>query len=307
MILSRFLLFLLVSQDQPDQYNPFDKQVNIFNEQGELLQVEYANKAGKLGDPLLCGISKVDNEVVICAPTSKRKYALLDQRGIDKISKIDPNFYLGFSGIGGDGQYLVNTVREHCVRQRIEKGYPPSIMIPVTKISEIQHSASLKNLGRPLGVETVTMGWDSRSKLMEMYVNQPSGKSLLSKPHNFSDIPFLVGDYWSLKAAAIGRLSSLYIPRLEKEFSSSMTSLQIGEKFQELIGTSKNVEDNNQPEDGEDDYREFYLIRFDEQRQECRSHHFPSFPKFCAFCRSRSQLPTTSIKHDDDSEQRERE
>jgi 20S proteasome subunit alpha 4 len=178
--ISLLCLLLALLSSSSMKMDPYDKMVNVFSDKGELLQVEYARKAGMLGDPILCGVSAVDNEIVVCVPTSKQKHILLDHRSIDKISKIDPNFFLGFSGLGGDGQALVNTMREKCVVHKIRDGFPSSLSWAASKISKLQHKASLQNNRRPFGLQTLLLGRDAKTNKMEIYLIDPSGSYFLS-------------------------------------------------------------------------------------------------------------------------------
>jgi 20S proteasome alpha/beta subunit len=122
------LLFILGFEAQSSSFSSkndhkFEKDITLFSENGELLQVNYAKNAALKGDAVLCGISS-ENEIVICA--SSRKFSsLLDRRSIGKLMKIDKNMYCTFAGLSGDGQHLMNAARLMCVKTRTDLGFPP--------------------------------------------------------------------------------------------------------------------------------------------------------------------------------------
>jgi hypothetical protein len=89
------------------------------------------------------------------------------------------------------------------------------------------------------------------------------------------------GDFSSVKAMAIGRLSSLYLPRLETEYNEESSSAKIAQKFHEITGGNIETESSSSSKSGdtsiEDNYKEFYLIKYDEATDSCHSLFFPNY------------------------------
>jgi 20S proteasome alpha/beta subunit len=75
----------------------YDKSINIFLPQGDLLQVCYAELAAEIGESVLC-LPTSDDGFIACIPSDLIHDILVDKRGIDKISKIDDEIWLAFSG-----------------------------------------------------------------------------------------------------------------------------------------------------------------------------------------------------------------
>ncbi len=157
------------------QNHPYDKSVLYFSKEGELLQVQYARKAGLQGETALCGISAED-EIVVCIPRTKKLQILMDQKVYDKIMRIDKEKFLVFAGLGGDGRSIVEFARNFCVKIASQLNFPPALVSVSNHISQLQHEASLMGNRRPFGVQTLLLGYSPEKKKMEIYFNEPSGK-----------------------------------------------------------------------------------------------------------------------------------
>ena len=108
------------AQMKQDRY---DKLINVWSPGGELLQVNYAEQAGRKGLPVVCLKAKDGDEdivVLCCARTSHS--SLLDRRSVDKVSKVDEKgeIWVAFSGLAGDGNALVRLSRKICSNYRLQ-------------------------------------------------------------------------------------------------------------------------------------------------------------------------------------------
>ena len=119
-----------------------DKNVNLFSDEGELLQVQYARKAGLQGGSVICATS-VNNDVAICIPNSSELPILLDRRSVDKVSKIDDDIWFAFSGLAGDGRALISQARKYCIDYRSQFGCPPTGRNVASIMGQLQHEATL--------------------------------------------------------------------------------------------------------------------------------------------------------------------
>ena len=79
------------------QTSRYDKSINVFSPEGDLLQVCYAELAAEKGETVLC-LPTSDDGFIVCIPSDPNHDILIDKRVIDKISKIDNEIWLAFSG-----------------------------------------------------------------------------------------------------------------------------------------------------------------------------------------------------------------
>jgi len=101
----------------------YDKLINVWSPDGELLQVNYAETAGRRGLPVVCLKAKEGDEdiVVLCCARSSHS-SLLDRRSVDKVNKVDEKggIWVAFSGLAGDGNALVRLSRKICSNYRLQ-------------------------------------------------------------------------------------------------------------------------------------------------------------------------------------------
>ena len=105
-----------------------DKQVNVFNSEGDLPQLAYADVAASRGETVIC-LTTEDGAVVLCTPTASNA-PLLDRRVVDKVSKVDEDgIWAAFAGLAGDGRALVRVSRRVCANYRLMFNAPPPCAI----------------------------------------------------------------------------------------------------------------------------------------------------------------------------------
>ena len=168
-LLLQIILLLIISAHIHSSSNSFrrtryDKNVNVFSNEGELLQVEYARKAGRRGSSIIC-VDCEDNEILlmISSPTKRKANStvimdmddiddrtsydsydtLLDKRSVDKLSRIHDNLWLAFSGLGGDGRYLLNEARVFSVAFKRNFGFPPTPFSVARELASLQHKSTI--------------------------------------------------------------------------------------------------------------------------------------------------------------------
>ena len=122
-------------------YSQYDQMVNLFDPNGELLQVKYAEKASSKGNPLICFIS----ENVLCLVCRSPPYDnLFDHTTIDKVEKVDDEIWASYCGLAGDGKALIRSSRSFSVGFRKQFGFPPPVVAMAKHIGDAQHEATLK-------------------------------------------------------------------------------------------------------------------------------------------------------------------
>lgn len=119
----------------------YDQSINLFNPNGRLLQVDYAETASKKGSPIISFI--LNNSVVILTP-SRSFDNQLDRRCIDKVEKIDDNIFAGYTGLAGDGRAVIRLSRSVASDFRRSFGSSPPVSFIAKRIGDFQHQATLK-------------------------------------------------------------------------------------------------------------------------------------------------------------------
>ena len=152
----------------------YDKNVNLFSSSGDLLQVQYAKKAGLRGASVLCSES-VDGDIILCVPTPMEIQTLQDRRSVDKVTKISDGLWMAFSGLAGDGRALTRAAREFCLDYNHRFGSIPTVRSVARCIGELQHESTLTGGKRPFGVQVVLIGEDEPGGKLAIYNSEPSG------------------------------------------------------------------------------------------------------------------------------------
>lgn len=135
------IVYLNISTFSVINASQYDQMVNLFDPNGELLQVKYAERASSKGMPLICFISE-DCVVVLCR--SPPHDSLLDLRTMDKVEKVDDDIWAAYCGLAGDGKSLIRSSRTFSLQFRKMFGYAPPVVSVARAIGDTQHEATLK-------------------------------------------------------------------------------------------------------------------------------------------------------------------
>lgn len=200
----------------------YDRSITVFSPKGDLLQVEYAQKAVEQGSLVIAAANEEDS-VVLCvgsgaaeellgkegggsATTPSRLSILVDaEKNVErKLCKVDEGIYMAFAGLSADGRVLLTYLRTECQNYRLQYNTPPPLEHVAKYVSDIQHRFTLTGGARPFGVGCLLIGFD-RSE---------GGKgNIRPRIHRCDPGGFL--SEWS--AVAIGRGGQGAIKALEKE------------------------------------------------------------------------------------------
>lgn len=148
-----------------------------FSPSGDLLQVEGADMAGMLGNPLIACVSEVDQSIVLCTKPLPLQ-SLMDSRSIDKVSKVDSNIWIAFSGLAGDGRSLVRLARQFCSSFRMEFGCAPPVIAVARELGDIQHKCTMGSKERPYGVHCLILGFDDIANDESKTINEDEGDDM---------------------------------------------------------------------------------------------------------------------------------
>lgn len=215
------------------QRSRYDRRVNVFSPDGELLQASYADAAADRGDLVLAAVTK-DGSVIICKQTPKNNKLLVPKSkswpGDNKIRSVNDLAFAIFSGLLGDSLSLLSKTQNFAIRLKATIGSEASITTIATKVSELQHSSTLQGGERPFGVNTILLGHDSEARSSS---NRNSSSSMgvhkerEEKRNTRSNKPKIFcinasGNVYQCSACAIGKGSSLALQELEESYSEEM-------------------------------------------------------------------------------------
>lgn len=151
-----------------------DKQVNVFNSEGDLPQLAYADVAASRGETVIC-LTTEDGAVVVCTPTASNA-PLLDRRVMDKVSKVDEEgIWAAFAGLAGDGRALVRVSRRVCANHRLMFNAPPTLRYLTKCVADAQHEATLSGSERPFGVNLLLFGFEQGAEEPSVFLSKASG------------------------------------------------------------------------------------------------------------------------------------
>lgn len=170
----------------------YDKSINVFSPEGELLQVAYAEIASFKGSTCIC-MPVLDNGhgLLVCIENDIDFDVLLDKRTVDKISKVDENIWICFSGLAGDGRSMIRNARNFCAEYHMKFGCSPAVSALANHLGSLQHQATLAGSKcmhvqsillliydldeRPLGVNILVIGFDEVNPYPKIFSTRPSG------------------------------------------------------------------------------------------------------------------------------------
>jgi len=218
----------------------YDKSATLFSDEGELLQVVYAQNAASRGSSIVSAPCKEGDLFLFSLPlsttqsTSGSQTRLLDRRSIDNVAKIHDQVWVAFSGLAGDGRSILKQARNFAVEFNLKYGFFPSASTIASHIGEVQHAVTLSGDRRPYGIQVLTIGYDDLQKSFCVHLSEPSG------------------EVSSWNAVAIGKDSRRYIQRMEQLLGDDMKyrpKKDIVSFFQEVltpIGISSSSDNNEE-------------------------------------------------------------
>jgi proteasome alpha subunit len=183
----------------------YDRAITIFSPDGRLYQVEYAQEAVKRGLTAI-GIVCVDGGVLIA---ERRKFsALIDEKTLEKVIKIDDHIGAAYAGLGPDARVLMDAARTTCQIHRLLYDEDIPVETLVKRICDIKQSYTLYAGARPFGVSFIFLGVDGEKAYL--YGTEPGGS------------------YAGYKAHAVGMGAQAALEILEKELAGKELKLEEG-------------------------------------------------------------------------------
>jgi len=154
----------------PQQVMGYDRAITVFSPEGRLLQVEYAKKAVGAGAMTL-GIVHKDGVLLVADRRIREK--LLVAESIKKISQIDENIVITFSGMTMDARVIVKKCRVFAQQHKLTYGEKVDVEGAVKFVSDMEQSYTQYGGIRPFGVSLLFAGVDKKGN--QLFETDPSG------------------------------------------------------------------------------------------------------------------------------------
>lgn len=203
--------------DMQHQVMGYDRSATMFSPDGYILQVEYAEKAVRLGSASI-GINCSDGIVIVA--DKGQKDSLIIPESAEKIYEIDEHIIASAAGILSDGRILINHLRLIAQQHRVTYDSPIDVESTIREISDIKQQYTQHPGVRPFGVSLIIAG-----------VQGDEGKLYTSD---------ITGNYFEYVAVAIGENDSKIKEILRKKHRKDM-EIEEGIKlcfdiFKEVLG-----------------------------------------------------------------------
>lgn len=179
----------------------YDRSVGMFSPDGLLLQVEYAEKAVKLGSSVLGIVTK---EGIVFVADRKIKSKLLVKDSFKKIFTVDDHIVVSGSGVMSDGRRLIEQAQITAQEHKVKFQNAIDILSLVKETANIQQYYSQAGGLRPFGVSLLIAGIEDKTPIL--YQTTPSGI------------------YMRFLARCVGSLSNKINDDLEKEYKNNLSN-----------------------------------------------------------------------------------
>lgn len=187
-------------EDIQQQQMGYDRAATMFSPNGRILQVEYAEKAIRLGS---ASIGIVCKDSVIIVSDRRQRDKLLVEESANKIHEIDDHIIAVSAGIVSDARVLIDKARLISQQHRVSYDSEPSTESIVRDIADIKQQFTQYGGSRPFGVSMMFAGFNGEAVLYA------------------TDI---TGNYLRYKANAIGEDDEKIKEILREKYKSGMTT-----------------------------------------------------------------------------------
>lgn len=178
----------------------YDRSVGMFSPDGLILQVEYAEKAVKLGATVLGIVTKTG---VVFIGDRKITSKLLVKDSFRKVFEIDEHIGIAGAGAMSDGRRLIEESQNIAQKHKVEYQIPIDTISLVKDIANIQQHFSQSGGLRPFGVSLLVGGFEGGKGIL--YQTTPSGM------------------YMRFLARSVGSLADELNVKLEEEYKENLT------------------------------------------------------------------------------------
>lgn len=208
--------------DMQHQAMGYDRTATMFSPEGHLLQVEYAEKAVRVGSS---SIGMVCSDGVFILADKRIDDKLMVKESASKISEIDSHIITSFAGILSDARILVERAQVLAQQHRVTYNSPIEPELVIKEIANMKQQFTQYGGARPFGVSMMVAGI-SRKKA-EVFV---------------SDV---TGNYFSYHANVVGENDDKIREELREKYKQDITIKQgvklALEIFEKVQGTKFNI------------------------------------------------------------------
>lgn len=203
--------------DMQHQAMGYDRTSTMFSPEGHLLQVEYAEKAVRLGS---ASIGMVCSNGVFIISDKRVTDKLIVMKSASKIYEIDSHIIGSVAGIVSDARVLIEKVQLLAQQHRVTYDSPIEPELIIKDISNIKQQFTQYGGARPFGVFIMIAGLNDKKP--ELYTSS------------------VTGNYFGYKANAIGENDEKIKEKLREKYKLDM-NLKKGVKlaldiFKEIQG-----------------------------------------------------------------------
>ena len=202
--------------DMQHQAMGYDRTATMFSPEGKLLQVEYAEKAVRLGS---ASIGMVCSDGIFIISDKRADDKLVVKESANKITEIDSHIIASFAGILSDARVLIERAQVLAQQHRVTYNSPIEPELVIKEIANMKQQFTQYGGARPFGVSMMVAGING--KKAEVFV---------------SDI---TGNYFSYHANVIGENDEKIREELREKYKQNLTikqgvklALEILEKVQ---------------------------------------------------------------------------
>ncbi len=209
--------------DMQHQAMGYDRTATMFSPEGTILQVEYAEKAVRLGS---ASIGMVCSDGVFILADKRIKDRLVIEESANKIYEIDSHIISSVAGVVSDARVLIERGQVLAQQHRITYDSPIEPELIVKEISNIKQQFTQFGGARPFGASLMIAG--IKDKKPELYTST------------------ITGNYFSYYANAIGENDEKIKEKLREKYRQD-ANIKKGAKialeiFKEVHGKNFDIE-----------------------------------------------------------------
>ena len=186
----------------------YDRTI-MYSPDGRIIQVEYAREAVRRGSSVI--VVRCNDGIVLLAE-SRSHSKLLEPN--EKISQIENNLYVTFSGLLADARVMVNEARVFAQIHKITYGEECDVESVAWHLSKIAQRITQFG-GRPFGLAIIIAGINNSKPVIS--VVEPGGAK------------------YDARAIAIGRNESEIMKHLEKHYKKNITLTECKEMVEQAF------------------------------------------------------------------------
>ncbi|MCK4552914.1 archaeal proteasome endopeptidase complex subunit alpha [Candidatus Pacearchaeota archaeon] len=186
--------------DMQHQVMGYDRTATMFSPEGLLLQVEYAEKAVRLGS---ASIGMVCSDGVFILADKRITDKLIVGKSTNKIHEVDSHIIASVAGIMADARVLIDRAQVLAQQHRITYDSPIEPELVIKEISNIKQQFTQYGGARPFGVFSMFAGINNK------------------KPELFTSS--ITGNYLSYYANAIGENDEKLKEKLREKYKKDLT------------------------------------------------------------------------------------